>query len=237
MPTLLIIAGPNGCGKSTLTRMSGISGIEVIDPDAIADGMSPGQGAREALRRRRCALEEKRSYLVETTLAGIGILSHMEAARSEGYRIVLHYVSLSSPIQAGFRIINRVALGGHDVPEADARRRFLRSHSNLPTAAALADEVVFYDNTNPENSHRVVAIFERETKEFRISDGVPDWAAPTIPRVMISLADDVIFYDNTNPDKPHRVVAKFKRATLQDLDDVSDWAAPKIAHAMTRPAG
>lgn len=208
----------------------------MIDPDAIADGMSPGQGAREALRRRRRALEEKRSCLVETTLAGAGILSHMKAARREGYRIVLHYVSLSSPVQARFRINNRVELGGHDVPEADARRRFQRSHSNLPTAAALADEVIFYDNTHPENSHRVVAIFKREKKELQISDGVPDWAAPTIPRVMTSLADEVIFYDNTNPERPHSVVAIFKRKTLRDLGDASDWAAPEIAHAMTPPA-
>ncbi len=83
MPTLLVVAGPNGCGKSTLTRTSGFSGLEMIDPDTFARSMSSGEATREALRRRRRALGEKRSYLVETTLAGAGILRHMEAARSE----------------------------------------------------------------------------------------------------------------------------------------------------------
>jgi len=32
MPTLHVVAGPNGCGKSTLTRTTWFSGVEVIDP-------------------------------------------------------------------------------------------------------------------------------------------------------------------------------------------------------------
>ena len=59
MPTLYVIAGPNGCGKSTLTRMSGFSGIDIIDPNAIARGLGSDkhvQAAQEALRWRRDAL-------------------------------------------------------------------------------------------------------------------------------------------------------------------------------------
>ncbi len=53
MPTLLVVAGPNGCGKSTLARMSAFGGLEVIDPDAIAHSMTSGNpthAPREALR-------------------------------------------------------------------------------------------------------------------------------------------------------------------------------------------
>ena len=160
--------------------MSGFRGLEVIDPDAIARDMSLGKAAREALRRRRLALGESRSYVIETTLSGTGMLRHMKAVRSEGYRTALHYVSLGSPAQALDRIRNRVALGGHDVPENDVRRRFLRSHSNLPTAVQLAGEVVLYDNSFPEQPHRVVAILKGKT--LRVSDDVPDWASSIIAR-------------------------------------------------------
>ena len=52
MPTLYVIAGPNRCGKSTLTRMSGFSGIDIIDPDVIARGL--GSGKHVHARGRHC---------------------------------------------------------------------------------------------------------------------------------------------------------------------------------------
>ena len=109
MPTLYVVAGPNGCGKSTLTRTAWLSGLEIIDPDAIARRMpdSPGQAVREALRRRRAALRAGRTHLVETTLAGSGVFRYMAAARTVGYRIELHYMSVDSPDLALNRIRNR----------------------------------------------------------------------------------------------------------------------------------
>lgn len=97
---------------------------------------NPGQATREALYRRRDALAARRSHLVETILAGSGGLRHMTSARRSSYRVVLRYVSVSSPDRALDRIRNRVALGGHDVPEEDVRRRFPRSHANLPGGAS-----------------------------------------------------------------------------------------------------
>ena len=184
MPTLYVVAGPNGCGKSTLTRTTWFRGVEVIDPDAIARDMAaanPGQAAREALRRRRAAVAAGRTLAVETTLAGSGVLRLMEAAQRAGYRIVLHYVSLDSPDQALIRIRNRVMLGGHDVPEPDVRRRFARSRANLPAAISRADEVVLYDNTDSDTPHREVAIF---TADLRwTAERLPDWASAALSRV------------------------------------------------------
>jgi predicted ABC-type ATPase len=74
MPTLRVVAGPNGCGKSTLTRAVWRGELEIIDPDAIALGLpgSSGRAAREAVRRRRASLRAGRTHLLETTLAGSG---------------------------------------------------------------------------------------------------------------------------------------------------------------------
>ncbi len=179
MPTLVVVAGPNGCGKSTLTRTRWFHGVEVIDPDALAD--APGAAGREALRRRRTAIAEGRTLAVETTLAGSGPLRLMETARSAGYRVVLHYVCVESPDQSLDRIRNRVALGGHDVPESDVRRRFARSLENLPVAIARADEVLLYDNTDPDLPHREVAIFMAGT--WWTAEVLPDWAAAAVAAV------------------------------------------------------
>ena len=164
--------------------MSGFSGLEVIDPDAIARNMPPAQAAREALRRRRLALLERRSFRGrDNPLRHRNFPPDGGCSQGRTTEIVLHYVSLGSPEHALDRIRNRVALGGHDVPENDARRRFLRSHSNLPTAAQLADEVLLYDNSLPEWPHRVVAIFNEKT--LSVSDDVPDWAALAADAMML----------------------------------------------------
>ena len=184
MPTLYCVAGPNGCGKSTLTRTTWFGGVEVIDPDAIARDATAGnagRAAREALRRRRAALAADRPLVVETTLAGSGVLRLMEEARSAGYRNVLHYVCVDSPDQALDRIRNRVALGGHDVPEPDARRRFVRSLANLPAAIARADEAYLYDNSDSDLPHREVAILTADRRW--VGKDVPEWAAKAIARV------------------------------------------------------
>lgn len=36
VPTRFVLAGPNACGKSTLTATGLLEGIKTIDPDAIA---------------------------------------------------------------------------------------------------------------------------------------------------------------------------------------------------------
>ena len=45
MPTLYVVAGPNGCGKSTLTRTTWFRGVEVMDPDALTRDLMAGYPA------------------------------------------------------------------------------------------------------------------------------------------------------------------------------------------------
>lgn len=187
IPTLYVVAGPNGCGKSTLTRIIRFSGTEVIDPDAIARDMvsgTLGQAGREALRRRHAALGAGRMHLVETTLAGFGALRHIEAARTNGYRIELYYVCVDSPDLALDRIQTRVASGGHDVSEQEVRRRFARSLDNLPAAIARSDLVRLYDNTNPDEPHFEVAA--RSGSAWWIAEFLPDWTIAAFAGMTLS---------------------------------------------------
>ncbi len=105
----------------------------------------------------------------------------MEAARVAGYRIELHYVCLESPELALRRIRTRVASGGHGVPEADVRRRFVRSQANLPVAIAQSDAARLYDNTNPDRPHREVAVIVG-TRWWPAAP-LPGWAEAAINRM------------------------------------------------------
>ena len=77
-------------------------------------------------------------------------------------------------------IRNRVAIGGHNVPEADARRQFSRSHDNLPVAIARSDVSMLYDNTDLDRPHREVGVPGNGT--WLTAEVIPDWANAALAR-------------------------------------------------------
>lgn len=89
------------------------------------------------------------------------------------YRNRLVYICVESPEQSIQRVRERVAQGGHDVPDDDVRRRYARSISNLRRVVDLADESILYDNSGPEP--RLIAEI-RAGKVVSISGELPDWA-------------------------------------------------------------
>jgi predicted ABC-type ATPase len=101
-------------------------------------------------------LNAKVSFAVETTLAGRRIVELMRKARECGYEVHLVFVALNSPEKNIGRIRERVARGGHFIPDLDVRRRYARSFENLPEAVRLADVAKVYDNSG--NDARPVLI-------------------------------------------------------------------------------
>jgi len=155
MPRLIIVAGVNGSGKSTLTQQNRFNNVRIIDPDQIAKDTSNTKSqsarlsaARVAINRRNTFLNNRDSFIVETTLSGRDILRFMQKARDQSYRVELHYVFLIDANQSADRVATRVSRGGHDIPLADIKRRFPRSRANFIPAAKLCDLVVAYDNAS-----------------------------------------------------------------------------------------
>lgn len=155
MPTLTVIAGPNGSGKSTLTSSIWFDGnANLIDPDAIArrlDAAQPARkaipAAREAVLRCKALVAHRTSFTLETTLSGHGAMAILSKAKSIGFQTRLVYVSLGDPELHIERVRLRVAQGGHDIPDADIRRRYGRSLQQAPKALRLAEESIVLDNS------------------------------------------------------------------------------------------
>ena len=177
-PVLTLVAGPNGSGKSTITALAAsVDETPVIDPDAFARELSPEDpsraalaGARAAIVRSRLLLAERASFIVESTLAGHGAMSLLKKAKLAGYRTRLVYVSLRDPELHIERVTLRVARGGHDVPDADIRRRYSRSMARAPELMRLANETLVLDNSG--------ATFERM---LALRDGKIVWSAGNLP--------------------------------------------------------
>jgi predicted ABC-type ATPase len=145
-PRLTIIAGANGCGKSTFTsRSSFVYDIPLLDPDAIGKALQPtipgtsaAAAARHVLIAAKKHIQKRESFAVETTLSGQGYLRMMIDARASGFEVVLVYIGTENVELNLARIRDRVLTGGHDVPETDVRRRYLRSFQNLASAFTRA---------------------------------------------------------------------------------------------------
>ena len=155
-PALWLIAGPNGAGKTTYAfrHVRAVSGsVHFVNLDEIARGISPlapdaapRTAARVALERIGELMDERKSFSIETTLAGLTHLQTIKRARSSGYAINLLYFSVREVETCLARIARRVSEGGHDVPSVDVRRRFTRSLANFPRYAATVDLWRVFDN-------------------------------------------------------------------------------------------
>jgi len=141
MPTCWIIAGPNGAGKTTfaLEYLPQVANcFRFVNADLIAAGLSPLAPGREMLNASRLFLKEIQTYITEgedfafeTTLAGRSYLKLIRRLRAGGWRVELIYLALPSMEMSKWRVAERVAHGGHNIPAADIERRFSRSLSNL----------------------------------------------------------------------------------------------------------
>jgi predicted ABC-type ATPase len=130
--------------------------VRFLNADEIARGLSPLAPRQMALKGGRILLNEVKSciakyesFALESTLSGKTYLTLLKHARRRGYYLQLHYLWIATAVEAIDRIRQRVLLGGHDVPDADVKRRFARSLQNLATIyLPIVQEWVIWDNTS-----------------------------------------------------------------------------------------
>jgi len=157
-PRCILIAGPNGAGKTTFARRylpenAGV--VHFVNADLIASGMSPLKPEIAAIAAARMVLGEldrlvadRADFAFETTLSGLTYVQRLKSWKRAGYRIDIVYLKLSSSRLALRRIAARVRQGGHNVPQADVVRRFVRGWDNFQRVyRSLADSWAVYDNS------------------------------------------------------------------------------------------
>jgi len=182
VPSLTIFAGPNGSGKSSLIRQVEFEGREnLLEPDAIAKRISPEspqQGGisagREVLIRAAEYIRGGQSFAIETTLSGNWTNSTIREAMERSFSTRLFYICLNNPERSIQRVRERVAHGGHYVPDEDVRRRYVRSIANANRLLRIVHEALVFDNSGSEPK----PIFEmRGGRVLNIADEIPAWAA------------------------------------------------------------
>ncbi len=157
---VMVIAGPNGSGKTTfVSEYLCDSEVSVyIGADAIAERLVSRpeemdsvkiQAGRLFIREIQELIQSGTDFIVEVTLAGKGFVRTISQLKRAGYTVTIVFIFLKSPETSVARVRNRVEAGGHHVPTEDVVRRFYRSKHNFwHIYRNLVDEWhLFYNST------------------------------------------------------------------------------------------
>ncbi len=169
-PVMYVIAGPNGSGKSTFCeRVLAPSLLEFVNADEIASKRWPGaetehgyDAAMLAEQRREELLRDRKSFVAETVFSHESKVNLLRRASRADYIEVLHVIIVPEDLAVA-RVEDRVANGGHDVPEDKIRSRHQRLWSHLAEAIGIADEAHVYDNTSATRPFKPVALYRTGT--------------------------------------------------------------------------
>lgn len=189
-PTLFIIAGPEGSGKSTYKasidaehgrlaphlKGNHIGGDKSFSGDKVQTAVLNEQGTRAfgagnqiAHQQAREAVGRKESFSYETSFSNRQDLALIDQAKANGYRVVLTHIQTQKPELNVARVAERVREGGRDAPADSVRRDFQESPKLIAEASKKADHTFVMDSSALNTAPRHVATLERG----RITNAVP----------------------------------------------------------------
>ena len=173
VPRLVMLAGPNGSGKTTCAQgqqiQSLITSVRFLNPDHETLKRLHGLGyegfhdapfgvqrsqfiesANDVSTWLRDAVRQGEEVGIETVLSTDKYLTLIEDVRTAGGDFELIFIVVNSPELACERVAIRAAKKGHSVPPDKIHDRWYKSIQNLPKFAALAKAFWVFDNSNSD---------------------------------------------------------------------------------------
>lgn len=191
---ITVIAGVNGAGKSSVAGANlRYNGADYFNPDEIARELrvdNPGlsqtganaQAWRMGYEQLLRAIEEGQDYIFETTLGGNTICQTLHDAIDQEEAVRILFVGLASPELHIARVAARVSRGGHPIPEAKIRERWVGAIHNLMGLIPRCAAVSVFDNSAEDvgSGPSPVCLFTLQGDHFVSPpvDSMPDWAKP-----------------------------------------------------------
>ena len=148
-PVVLAFAGPNGSGKTTVTRALPVFGTYINADDLKREyNLTDLEAARQAESLRNKLLNRGEDFSFETVLSTDRNLLLLQCAKERGYEVQCVYVLTCDENINVARVRARRAAGGHDVPEDKIRARYRRALALLPKLIGVCDKILVYDNSD-----------------------------------------------------------------------------------------
>lgn len=191
-PVLIVIAGPNGSGKTSVTSKilhhEWMENAVYINPDLVAQERFGDWNSPEAIRKsvvycqqwREQCLAERKSLIFETVLSVDDKIDFIERAKEAGFFVRLFFVCTESPAINASRIVHRVMKGGHDVPITKIISRYQKSILNCKYIASKVDRTYLYDNSIDDAEAKLLLRFSDGKIVKRYIENMPEWAKQII---------------------------------------------------------
>lgn len=194
-PFVLVLAGVNGAGKSSIAgALLAEQGLAWFNPDSyarelVARAGLPQQEANarawnEGRERLERALEQRTNFAFETTLGGDTITALLARAAAT-HDVAMLFCGLASPALHIDRVRFRVRHGGHEIPEAKIRERWIASRANLVRLLPLLARLQVFDNSAPARADGTipdpVLVLEMEHGRVTHPDALDAAALAAVP--------------------------------------------------------
>ncbi|MBS1602588.1 MAG: hypothetical protein JST42_07960 [Bacteroidetes bacterium] len=180
MPTIYVIAGPNGIGKTTSSYDVLPAGVPIINSDEIAKearrlglitSNTQEYSNQEAMRLVEEQITKRNTFAIETNLADLETWKFLIKVQQLGYELHIKYYSTSQLRLLNDRIAVRARLGDHFVRPDIVEQRYISGLKLLDHYFDIPDLLELFDNTD---SMVLVGEFRRGSTVL-LADPVPEW--------------------------------------------------------------
>ena len=192
---LVVIAGPNGSGKTTTTRRllqhAWGQNCLYLNADEIAEREYGGwnspeaslQAARKVTEIREECLRTQTSVMFETVFSAPDKVEYIQQAHAAGFFIRLFFICTDDPTINIRRIARRQGEGGHTVPTDKIISRYGKSIAQCAVAIPFVDRAYIYDNSVEDEAPALLFRTENGALKKLYHQPVNDWAKPILEQL------------------------------------------------------
>ena len=146
---IMVFAGPDGSGKTTMARMAKSAGVYINADDIKKSNLcSDSEATIKAEELKKSLLEQGEDFTFEAELSSDEDLKLLKKAKEKGYFIRCIYVLTSNCNVNIARANVRQSMGGCGVHKDEIKSAYQNAINLIPELIGICDIVHIYDNTN-----------------------------------------------------------------------------------------